>query len=774
MKRLKLLLCLVMILTWLPTAAEAVSQSCAGIKPGQKILWEGLQLVPGQVGKLTVLQDTPLFSLPNGQPKQERILKAGGNYRIYSFKENYYGVGGALYVKRDQSVTYKTPSKQKLQDVICAQPQNNPGNGGTQPPPATVPKDPSIPSLPSVTPNDLGPQVYNYSTIASKAGMDKEGNAYLYIILHGNPISLAIVDLNTDQMVSLTKLGNSTSAWGMDIDRDGVLWIGGTNGSRLYSYDPNTKEMQDYGEVLQNVSDTSIQDLVVTDNYVYGSSAYGSNVFAFNKKTGKTEYILATKNGKYAKSLAVDENDQHLYASSGPFADLFHWNLTTKTKESILTEPYRNESYVDKMKLIGDYLAVKFYPSKRANLYNVTTGTFLREFIADSRGFSAKNNATNEFYYTYNSVFYGYNLETGMIRETKAALPDANNALSLDFVRLKNNSDTEMLTGLYDNNGNYYIFNPVTNELNVKHITLPTQPVDLYLLFSDQTKENIYVNGYMTGGLTKYDPEKETGIQFDGVNQLESAMFLNGKLYVGVYPKAKLVEVTPGTAWELSETKELLNLNQFEQDRITAMTSYQNHLLVGAYPQYSTRGGLLLDYNLENGEYTAYEDYIPNQSIITLLADGDYVYGGTTVYANYKRTEYGAQFFRFNPQNPDEKTYITLPVKASLVMSLIKGPDGNIWGAADGTVFSYNPKDSSFRTVKLFNAISGTFNNATLLVGTDGFIYGTIEGRLIQVNPNDMSCKILLESGAYQIAQDAAGNIYYRNGANLYQYPLKF
>jgi streptogramin lyase len=749
----------VIIACYLFPAKAAAKDSCEGIKPGQKILWEGMQMVPGEIGKLTIFQDTPLYSFIDGEAIEGRIVTKGNTYRIYSFKSDYYGVGAGYYVKSDAKVTYKTPTKQKLLDVKCASPSTNSG-------------DIEEPTIPAIQPVNLGPQVYNFSTIASKAGMDNSGNAYLYTVLHGTPTALAVVDLNTNQVKDIFKLESSTSAWALDVDNDGILWIGGTNNTNLYRYDPNTNQLKDYGNTMVNKSDTSIQDLVVTDNYVYGSSAYGADVFAFNKKAGKTEYILPMKNGKYAKSLAVDPNDKNLYVSSGPSADLFHLDLTSKLKTSILSDNYRDDSYIEKMKLIDDLLVVKFYPSKRGNIYSASSGTFLNEFMVDSRGFSQKDNQMNEFYYTYQGSFYGYNLENGTIRKTNTTLPDDNNALSLDFVQLRDNPSQNILTGLIDNDGDYYLYNPVTNELKIKTVTLPAQPVDLYLLFSDPDKRYIFANGYMTGGLTRYDTVSKTSIQYSGVNQLESALFLNDKLYTGVYPKAKLVEVSPNVSWERTNSKELLSLSQFGQDRITALTNNSNHLFAGTYPQYTTKGGLLLDYNLSNGQYQVYEDYVSGQSIITLLQDGPFIYGGTSIFANYKKTVYGAMLFRFDPQNPSEKELINLPVKASMVMSLIKGPDGNIWGAADGTIFSYNPELNTFRTVKLVKAISGNFSNAKLLVGKDGYIFGTIEGHLFKINPADMSYQILLESGAYEIAEDINGTIYYRNKASLYQYPV--
>jgi WD40 repeat protein len=759
------------IFSLLPMSANAnvvAFASCQGIKLGQQINWDGAPMSTGQIGKLSILKDTSLYHFVDGNPIQEKLLPHGNTYRIYTFKKDYLGVGGGYYVKRDDLISYKTPSKQKLQDLACSngtsKGDEDQGNGV-----------PTTPTIPAVQPKDLGPQVFNLSTMASKAGMDQNGNAYLYVILHGTPASLAVVDLNTNLVRGVYPLQNSTSAWALDVDRDGILWVGGTTRGELYSYNPNTDQLKDFGDMMENQSDTSIQDLTVNDQYVYGSTAYGANVFVFNKKTEKKERTLSTVVGKsYAKSLVVDPNNQYLYVSSGPTEDLLIWDLNNNFKVTLPTENYASESYVEKMKLIDNYLAVKFYPSHKGNIYSFSTGAFLNEFDVDSRGFSPKDEQTNEFYYTYQGNFYGYDLNNGTSRNTNASLPGKANALSLDFINLKEDPSQTILTGLIDNNGTYYLYNPVTNQLKIKKASFPSQPVNLYSIFSDPDKKYIYVNGYMTGGLTQYDTVKKKSIQLSGINQLESAIFVNGKIYAGGYPRARLLEVSPNEPWNQTSVKELISLDKLGQERIPALTSYNNHIFAGTYPQTSTKGGLLLDYDLTTNQYKANEDYIPNQSIITLLPDDTKIYGGSSIHANYQKANDGAKFFRFDPQNPSEKELIPLPiVNASLVMSLIKGPDGNIWGAADGTIFSYDPVNNSFRTVKMLNGISGRFGNAKLLVGKDGFIYGTIEGRLFKLNPADMSYKNLLESGAYNVEQDAQGNLYYKNLANFYMYPVK-
>ncbi|WMJ16494.1 hypothetical protein RA955_18120 [Geobacillus proteiniphilus] len=82
-----------------------------------KVYWDGMELVPGQIGKLTVLKDTELYKLQGNKKTFVKMLKPGTVYRIYNFTADMLGVGGGYYIKRDSRIKYQTPSKAKLSQV---------------------------------------------------------------------------------------------------------------------------------------------------------------------------------------------------------------------------------------------------------------------------------------------------------------------------------------------------------------------------------------------------------------------------------------------------------------------------------------------------------------------------------------------------------------------------------------------------------------------------------------------------------------------------------
>lgn len=89
------------------------------------------ELKKGQIGKITVLNDTTIFHVkttPAGEVElfdPARIIKRGEEYRVYGTKyiQGYaplYDLGGGLYVIQEswndnsKYIKYETPSKAKL------------------------------------------------------------------------------------------------------------------------------------------------------------------------------------------------------------------------------------------------------------------------------------------------------------------------------------------------------------------------------------------------------------------------------------------------------------------------------------------------------------------------------------------------------------------------------------------------------------------------------------------------------------------------------------
>ncbi|MEK4244691.1 phosphodiester glycosidase family protein [Psychrobacillus sp. FSL K6-2684] len=90
-----------------------------------KVYWDGILMVPGQVGKIKVVKPINLWKRTSNGLVFEKILKPGEQYRVYRYDNLYggqYGLGGGMYItKMAGYVEYKTPSKSKLKELENAQ-----------------------------------------------------------------------------------------------------------------------------------------------------------------------------------------------------------------------------------------------------------------------------------------------------------------------------------------------------------------------------------------------------------------------------------------------------------------------------------------------------------------------------------------------------------------------------------------------------------------------------------------------------------------------------
>ncbi|MED3574215.1 excalibur calcium-binding domain-containing protein [Cytobacillus praedii] len=83
-----------------------------------KVMWGKTELKKGQIGKVTILTNVNATKINENTLTQDKRLKKGEEYRIYSYRVvtgiGYYGLGGGLFVQKSDFVKYETPSKAKL------------------------------------------------------------------------------------------------------------------------------------------------------------------------------------------------------------------------------------------------------------------------------------------------------------------------------------------------------------------------------------------------------------------------------------------------------------------------------------------------------------------------------------------------------------------------------------------------------------------------------------------------------------------------------------
>ncbi|WP_391207823.1 S8 family serine peptidase [Psychrobacillus sp. L4] len=72
-----------------------------------KQIWKGLELNPGQIGKVTILKDTVIWQSIDKTTKLPRVLKKGEQYRVYRYVPGMYQISDQQYIVQDSNVKLK-------------------------------------------------------------------------------------------------------------------------------------------------------------------------------------------------------------------------------------------------------------------------------------------------------------------------------------------------------------------------------------------------------------------------------------------------------------------------------------------------------------------------------------------------------------------------------------------------------------------------------------------------------------------------------------------
>jgi hypothetical protein len=183
----------------------------------------------------------------------------------------------------------------------------------------------------------------------------------------------------------------------------------------------------------------------------------------------------------------------------------------------------------------------------------------------------------------------------------------------------------------------------------------------------------------------------------------------------------------------------------------------------------------LVEYDTSSEKLKTFEAVVPRQSVISLVNAGNLLVGGTSIFGGLgvQPQETEAKLFGWDPLT-SKKVFEMVPLPGAMAITgLMQGPDGHIWGVADGTLFVL---DLAKRQVihqlvlyKIKGRPSHIWRNAFLLVHPSGQVYGNINNQLFRIDPKTMKRTVLLQDVSL-LTMDEQGALYFRRSANLWRY----
>ncbi|WP_158301992.1 FIMAH domain-containing protein [Paenibacillus mesophilus] len=634
---------------------------------------------------------------------------------------------------------------------------------------------------------DLGVAQHSVVNHDSAVGKDGQGRDVIYEVINGSDGKsfFTVIDVMTSQVLRSIDMPGASGAWGVTAASDGTVYVGTHFNGHLYRYVPADGSLTDLGRLGEETHIWAIE--AGPDGKVYAGTYPNAHVFEYAPASQTIRDLgRAHPTEKYVKSLAYDSERGVLYAGVGGVnAELVRIDPVSGAKQNMLSQllPQSGESFtfVNRLGYATGKLFIKLSPD-RLLIMDAATET-VEYYNPSGRGMGSQDVAVmpgnEQHIYFGGALLRYYDTATKTIRETALRAADFQDG---QFVQLNDPlwpGYTLVAPAAF---GKYFLYNPSTGNSLFTEVRDAGEPVALQSLHA-APDGHLYGGGYMDG-LNIYDPQTQL---FEKVSEtpmsgIESVLRFNDKIYIGKYQGSRLYEYDPDEPWvEGINPRKKVDLTSRKLDRPFALRGVedQNRIYIGSVADYANHSGGLSVYDVSTSQVQVYRDIVANQGVVSIVYQDGLVYGGTSIYGGLGTPgpiESEGKLFIFDTST-DTKTFETVPVPGRKVVSgLLNGPDGMIWGVAEDTIFKFDPqtKQVVYKAAKLGRYGTGTvWVDAFLELGTDGNVYGTNRQKtFFTIDPNTMEFTVIKNGAGNYLTQDAYGNLYMADDANVWKYSL--
>lgn len=624
---------------------------------------------------------------------------------------------------------------------------------------------------------DLGPQVTATTIQGSVFARTDAGADLVYTVARGQPGHLLGYELPSGKPVLDLPIPKTDGCWNLAVSSDGWLYLPGGEG-HLFRVRPGTDRLEDLGVAL--AGETIIWDLSAgNDGEIFGGTYPGGRVFRYQPKEGFSDAgrgsIVAGEN--YVRAVAVHRPSGKVFVGVGSHAHLIELDPKTGAKRELLPEKYRAEEAAYSLGIVpdekaGDRLLVWVTNVNQTLLYNIKTGVFERTLGTVSVKSAARPVGTRRVYFSD-----GTNLCTFDLDHTEQAPESLTRCAGANAMRARDDGHIDALT----RSTQVVTFDPATKKSATVALHVPPQPIPLQSITLGPDGR-MWMGGYLAGGHAAFDPATGRTELYKGLSQTERMAILGSRIYFGIYPHGRLYVYDTAQPWGMSvgnNPKKIADIPGQSRPIATLAVPELNKIFFGTVPEYGHLGGALVVVDADTNAIKVHEGIVAKQSIVSLVYTGGALVGGTSIWGGLGEppAEKDAKLFGWDPRT-EKKTFEFVPIAgANAITCLVNGPDKNLWGIADGTLFVFDPvKHEVLSRAHLFDVHYATekkfvWRDAFLVAHPSGQIYGVIDSHFFRLDPQTKSAVELRRTpGLELLSMDRDGRLYFREMTHLWRY----
>lgn len=619
---------------------------------------------------------------------------------------------------------------------------------------------------------DLGTAMEVTDVGATATGPDLDGGTLLYVTAAGQPPTFTVLDAETNEVVYQQVMEGEEFVTSAIVDTPGGLtYFGLRSGSstQIYVYDVAAKTVE---PVLRTCRTCEISKTVfrvfevAEDGTLFLGSYPDAAVYSYNPKTKEVrDYGSVFTDGEYVWGLTLADDQLFVGTGNGPgLGRLFQVDTVSGAITQIpFPDGAVTPSVIGELQVIGDHLLVPMAgDAMQLRIYNHATkqwecsGVAAPGFPQPTDAFDSDTAGGLTYFRTGSEI---YELEPSACRYTKvfdlaaAGLADEGfNSVKIIFEGAEDAQSVSKLV-MFATQGRSLVIDPATGAHEVRDSNVLASPITTHAI-GEGPDGKVYIGAYLSPHVMgQLDPATNEVTVLEGPEQSDSATTIAGRLVVTSYPNAVVhsADVNKPWSWD-GNPVELFRGAEHQQDRILEVVAAGRLGVHGSIPKYGVLGGGLTVFHPVTGEHQTYREPLGQQSTGALAYRKGVVHVGTTTQGGIGgNPDPNAEAFLFtfdlDTRTAGERV---VPVPgAKTIGGLAYGKGRHLWGVTDtGTLFKYDPSSRMvLDTVQIPGGAGGTnwgrlpdlqFNR------TDGLFYGLSATRqLFTFDPVTRSVRII-------------------------------
>jgi len=648
----------------------------------------------------------------------------------------------------------------------------------------------------SIEVTDRGPAAAGQvSTSVLDVGTLPDGTNVMYAPAAGEPSSLSVVNIDTGELIDTQLVPPKTLAGATYVFDDGSLMFNLRDGSGVnhYRWDAETHEIE---LAFENpAGERLVRSLEADeDGVLYGVTYPNAKLFSYDPETGDLrDYGSLATDDSYAEALAV--HNGVAYVGTGMEAGHFVAVDLDSGEMTQIEVPagYEHITRFYKSQLVGDLVATVFSPGISGGTNTLFWDTVEGDWVCDgaiprtvslNAPFSSPTEDGRMFYKAQGEI-WAFDSNDCSVEATgwiDTGLEDTGQHRAIELHATGEGDDVQYrLVGL-NRDGSFWTFNLDDQTHEFFEGTIPGTPLTAHSLHV-AADERVYMGTYHGPGvLGRFDPSTGDTEQISGPSQADSWLTFQDQLLVGSYGNAIVHAGDPFAEWDwgTNPAQQFRLIDGQQQDRIVDQATDGDLAALATVSDYGVRGGALTLTDMADYRET-FRDLVDYQSTAAVtFGDDGLIYAGTSIRGGLSsaNSPEDAHLVVFDPE-AGEVIEAVVPVEGNDVVAGLVTVGTSVWGVTNSAhLFEYDAEAGEILDVYDL----GTSNSASPwgLASTvqahpeDGLLYGISGNDVFAFDPVTKDVQILLDDSTYKrmdIADD--GTIYVIDETNLFSITIQ-